>query len=151
MKPFRATAQRTSGQAEPAAPKYWLSRRAAPIGEQDRSDEGRGRTALVTGASSGIGWSLSGLLAAKGYDIVPVARRAERLDELKSRLEGAWSVKVDPIVADLGLRETPELIAKELDARGVTVDFLVNNAASLGLGGFTDVPWEEQLRFVQLV
>lgn len=92
----------------PRDSRYWLSRRTRPIGPKDRSYEGRGRTALVTGASSGIGLAWCELLAAKGFDVVPVARRAERLEALKRRLEAEWSVSVSPLVADLSDEVPPE-------------------------------------------
>ncbi len=73
-------------------------RRAAQpgIGARDRATEGRGRTALVTGASSGIGRTMAELLAAKGYDVVVVARREQRLKELQADLEARFAVTVHP-------------------------------------------------------
>jgi hypothetical protein len=122
-----------------------------PIGDGDRSTEGRGHVALVTGASSGIGRSLSELLAAKGYDLIPVARRADRLEELKRELEPRWDISVDPLAADLSDPESPRLIAEEVARRGVRVDFLVNNAGYSAMGRFGDAPWEEHERRVRVL
>jgi len=71
------------------------------IGAGDRGAEGRGRTALVTGASSGIGLALTTLLAAKGFNVVPVARRAERLQTIAENLSAEWQVEVDPVMQNL--------------------------------------------------
>jgi short-subunit dehydrogenase len=70
------------------------------ITESDQSNAGRGRTALVTGASSGIGRAMAQLLAAKGYGVVPVARRADRLESLALELRNSWGVACQPITAD---------------------------------------------------
>jgi len=83
------------------------------------------RIALVTGASSGIGRSFAMRLASKGMDIVPVARRADRLEHLKRELE-TLGVRVRPIVADLADKaELQSLIAHVKD---MPVEILVNNA-----------------------
>jgi len=112
------------------------------IGERDRSDEGAGRTAVVTGASSGIGRAFAELLAAKGYAVVPVARRAERLDVLAGDLRERWGADVRPIAADLATAEGPERVLAVLGEDALSVDVLVNNAGNSLIGRFDAVPWE---------
>jgi short-subunit dehydrogenase len=89
-------------------------------------------TALVTGASSGIGRELARLHAAAGGDLVVVARRADRLAALKDEIERAFAVAVHPLPIDLTEPEAAARIAAFLDARGLAIDVLVNNA---GIGG----------------
>ena len=122
-----------------------------PIGERDRSDEGRGRTALVTGASSGIGMAMSRLLAAKGYDIVIVARRKQRLEDLRAELESQWAVRAHVIVADLSLDDSPHNIVHELENMRVDIDFLVNNAGYTDLGAYADLPWDVHQRRLRVL
>lgn len=104
------------------------------------------RRALVTGASSGIGRSLAERLAAAGYDLVLVARRAELLDELAATL--APRVAVETVVADLTDREAPARIVEALGARGA--DVLVNNAGGGWIGRFDEAPLSRQLEIVDL-
>jgi short-subunit dehydrogenase len=84
-----------------------------------RALEGRGRTALVTGASSGIGRSTTELLTTRGFDVVVVARREDRLNASKEELEPRWDVTVRPLVADLAEPATPATIVEALDRCGV--------------------------------
>ena len=126
-------------------------RRSGPVGTQDSSDEGRGRTALVTGASSGIGRSLSELLAAKGYDLVVVARRLERLDELKKQVEDRWHVNCHSLSADLAEPGAARFIADSVASEGITVDFLANNAAYGLVGNYETKSWEELERYVRVL
>jgi uncharacterized protein len=121
------------------------------IDDRDRSDEGRGRTALITGSSSGIGRAFAGLLAAKGYDVVPLARRRKRLDELKAELEPRWGVAVDPIEADLGDPQGPDRVIAVLGEQGRSIDFLVNNAGNSRVGRYETVPWEIHAERLQLM
>jgi short-subunit dehydrogenase len=122
-----------------------------PIGAGDRSTEGRGRTALVTGASSGIGLALSSLLAAKGFNVIPVARRGERLRAMAENLSTQWQVNVDPIVSDLSAAASPRTIVDEIDRRGIHVDFLVNNAGYAFPGAYANTTWQDQERFVRVM
>lgn len=135
----------------PNESRFWLSRRTRPIGPKDRSSEGVGRTALVTGASSGIGLAWCELLAAKGFGVVPVARRTDRLEMLKEYLETEWSVPVSPLTADLSEPGTPAAVHTELRRRGLTVDVLVNNAGFSVLRRFTNQTWEEQEKFLRVI
>jgi uncharacterized protein len=88
-------------------------------------------TALITGASSGVGARFARDLAERGADLVLVARRRERLDDLARQLEADHGVSVTTIALDLAEPAPGATIRRELDARGVTVTMLVNNA---GLG-----------------
>jgi short-subunit dehydrogenase len=113
--------------------------------------EGREHTALVTGASSGIGRSIASLLAGRGYDLVIVARRTERLEALKGELESRHQVHVRPLVSDLADPASPAIITSALDADGIVVDFLVNNAGYSLAGNYADTTWEDQQRFVRVM
>jgi len=95
----------------------------------------RKKTALITGASSGIGVELARIHARRGGDLVLVARRQDRLESLKAELESAHGVKVHVIVQDLTRADAAAQIHRELIARGVPIDYLINNAG-FGNGGF---------------
>ncbi len=101
--------------------------------------EGGRQTALITGASGGIGLELARCFAAGGYDLVLVARSADRLEELAAELrrQGA-GVRV--LAKDLSLPASPEEVCRELAAAGATVDVLVNNAGFATFGPFAETP-----------
>lgn len=113
--------------------------------------EGQGKTALVTGASSGIGKAFAELLAAKGYGLVLTARRADRLDALAAELKQKYGVDTQAIAADLAAPDASSRIAAELAARGVRVDFLVNNAGYGVPGTYAGVPWADHERFMHVM
>jgi hypothetical protein len=113
--------------------------------------EGQGRTALVTGASSGIGKAFAELLAEKGYALVLTARRGERLDALAADLRQRHGVDAHTIVADLAEPEASDLIASALAGRGLAIDVLVNNAGYGVPGSYVAVPWADHARFMQVM
>ncbi len=113
--------------------------------------EGAGKTALVTGASSGIGKAFAELLAERGYTVVLTARRADRLDALAAELTRKHGVTTHTIVSDLAQPDASRRIAEELAARKITVDVLVNNAGYGVPGSYVNVPWEDHARFMQVL
>ncbi len=113
--------------------------------------EGAGKTALVTGASSGIGKAFAALLAQQGYAVVLTARRGDRLDALAAELSGRHGVATHTIVADLALPEASARIADELGSRGLAIDLLVNNAGYGVPGSYLGVPWIDHERFMQVM
>lgn len=98
----------------------------------------RGQTALITGASSGIGAEFARRLAARGAAVVLVARRTDRLETLATELSGTYGVTATAISADLAAAGGAQRLANELSARGVSVDLLVNNAGFATHGSFVD-------------
>jgi short-subunit dehydrogenase len=113
--------------------------------------EGRGRTALVTGASSGIGKAFAELLAEKGYALVLTARRGDRLDELGTALRHRHGVETHTIVADLSEPDASGRIAAELQRRQLSIDVLVNNAGYGVPGSYVNVTWPDHSRFMQVM
>jgi short-subunit dehydrogenase len=113
--------------------------------------EGRGRTALVTGASSGIGKACAELLARKGYGVVLTARRGDRLTALAAELQQKYGVATETIVADLAERDASRQIANALAARGLKIDLLVNNAGYGVPGSYVNVPWADHEKFMQVM
>jgi uncharacterized protein len=85
-------------------------------------------TAVVTGASSGIGAEFARALAARGHCVTLVARRQERLDELGEELTGKHGVRAEAIAADLGEEAERDRLERELSERGLEPSVLVNNA-----------------------
>ena len=107
--------------------------------------EGERRTALITGASSGIGLELARLFAAGGYDLVLVARSAGRLEELAGELRSRHGVTALALAKDLARPESPEEVFRELEAAGVAVDVLVNNAGFGTFGPFAETDLGQEL------
>src|SRR5579875_2304757 len=85
-------------------------------------------TALVTGASAGIGRTFATQLAQRGHDLVVVARTRSRLEELKADLEQRYSVSVEVLPADLSERLDVQLVADRIADPSRPVELLVNNA-----------------------
>jgi len=107
-------------------------------------------TALVTGASSGIGRSLARLLAADGCDLVLVARRGDELERLGAELSAAHGVSVSTHAVDLVRPDSAAGLLDRLDATGASIDILINNAGFGMRGDFTELPLERQLEMIAL-
>ncbi|WP_053616552.1 SDR family oxidoreductase [Nocardiopsis sp. NRRL B-16309] len=95
-----------------------------------------GRTALVTGASKGIGKALSRELAARGAHLVLVARSADALGRLAEELRETHGVRAEVVAADLAAPDGPSEVVAALRMRGTEVDLLVNNAGTGAVGPF---------------
>ncbi len=102
-------------------------------------------TALITGASAGLGLEYAKLFAADKHDLVLVARRRERLDQLGADLKAAHGVKVLVIAADLNDAAAPKAICDEVTKAGLDVEFLVNNAGFGTVGPFAQADLAKEL------
>ena len=107
--------------------------------------------ALVTGASAGLGAEFARQLAARGHDLLLVARREERLKELAQQLGAAHGVRVDVFAADLAEPEAPARIEAFVAGQGLRIDWLVNNAGVAGPDLLEDRDWSAQARFFELM
>lgn len=119
----------------------------SPAGTQ----EGAGRTVLVTGASAGIGKALTQVFAEHGFNAVLVARREPRLQALAGQLERGFGIDTRVIVADLADPESPQRIKQTLDAEGIAVDALVNNAGYAVQPDFCATEWKIHADFMQVL
>ncbi|MFF3905057.1 SDR family NAD(P)-dependent oxidoreductase [Streptomyces sp. NPDC001848] len=103
------------------------------------------RTALVTGASSGIGEGFARRLAAQGVDLVLVARRGDLLKQLAAELESSHGVRVEAMPADLTDEGQLAAVQERLIDPARPVELLVNNAGSSDSGAFAELPAEREL------
>jgi short-subunit dehydrogenase len=108
-----------------------------------------GATALVTGASSGIGADIARELADRGHGVTLVARREDRLTELASEIESKLHVRTDVIACDLSDAAARERMISEISARSLDVSVLVNNAGFGSAGRFQELDLDGELRMVR--
>jgi uncharacterized protein len=110
----------------------------------------RGKWVLVTGASAGLGHSLAQKLATEhGANLVVTARRAERLDALKTQLEAAANVQVVPLVGDMARAEDVERLLSEATA-GRQLSAAILNAGITHLGRHDELQWQAFLALLQI-
>ncbi|HEX3854244.1 MAG TPA: SDR family oxidoreductase [Polyangiaceae bacterium] len=105
-------------------------------------------TALITGASAGIGLELARCFAADGHDLVIVARRLPELQALCAELEQRYPIKARPIACDLGSPSALEQLLAEV--RGLELEYLVNNAGFGSCGSFAELAAEREVAMVEL-
>lgn len=108
------------------------------------------KTALITGASSGIGKEFSYIHAENGGDLVIVARSRDVLVEMKKELETIYGIKVLIIPKDLTIPNAPKEIYDEIKKSGIEIDYLINNAGFGGYGKFHERPLEKDLSMINL-
>lgn len=113
--------------------------------------EGQGRTALVTGASAGIGKAFAGVLAQQGFDLVLVARRADRLEAVARDLMAGYGVRAHVVPIDLADPAACAALCDRLSADGLAVDLLVNNAGYGVPGRYAATDWRLQRDFIQVL
>jgi uncharacterized protein len=115
-----------------------------------RTRIGEGQTALVTGASAGIGVDLAECFAADGYNVILAARTESALREVADRLAKAHAVTATPIAADLGAIGGGAILAEEIRKQGLSVDVVVNNAGYGQAGAFNGSDAAGQLGMIDL-
>lgn len=108
------------------------------------------RTALITGACSGIGLEMARLLAARGYTLVLVSNRELELARVAAELREAHAIPVHMIAQDLATADAADALVADLDARGLEVDILVNNAGFFFFGQAADADLERARAMLQL-
>lgn len=109
------------------------------------------KTALITGASEGIGYELSRIFAGEGYDLVLVARNEEKLNRVSEELARRWGVSCTVIPKDLSKSSAPQEIYDEVSRGGSKVDVLVNNAGYTIYGAYAETDITSELDLLQVL
>lgn len=110
----------------------------------------KNETVLVTGATSGIWYELAKLFAQNGYHIVHVARNEQKMNEVASEWETAYTIKVTNIVKDLSLPNAAQEVYQEVKSKGLNIDILVNNVGAGTFGPFAETDLDEELGTIRL-
>lgn len=106
--------------------------------------------ALITGASSGLGKEFAQLHAEQNGDLIIIARRQDKLADLKADLERTYDINVKIIVKDLTQPEAAKQIYEEVTQENITIDYLINNAGFGGVGKFHERAWKQDLAMINL-
>ncbi|QSJ16276.1 SDR family oxidoreductase [Nostoc sp. UHCC 0702] len=107
-------------------------------------------TALITGASSGIGKAFAEELAARQTNLVLVSRSEEKLNQIAKELQEKYKIQVDVIVKDLTEPNAASAVFDATKAKELTIDLLINNAGFGDYGDFAESDRERQIKIVQL-
>ena len=110
----------------------------------------RGKWALITGASSGIGWALAEQLAGHGANLVLTARRADRLARLSGDVTSRYKIQTEILAADLARPQTPGEIYRFTEQKSLPIEILINNAGFGAYGEFRKVEAQRYLDMVQV-
>ena len=108
------------------------------------------KTALITGASGGLGLSFVNLFANDGYDVVLVARNGKRLEEIKKEIEEKYNVKATVVAKDLCSPNGAQEVYEATKNEGIKIDVLVNNAGFGDFGEFYKSDINKQIQMVDL-
>jgi hypothetical protein len=111
---------------------------------------GQAKTALITGASSGIGKALAENFAKDGYDVILVARSVAKLQQHASDLQARFAITATAIGADLEANDGPANLHADIKRRGLAISALANNAGYGTFGEFKSSPLEVELAMMQL-
>jgi len=109
------------------------------------------RTALITGASAGIGAAFADVFASHGFNLVITARREDRLQQVAEDIRKRHGVRVAAIAADHSRRQTPRELVEAIGQLGLTIDALVNNAGYGVPGSYVSSPWERHGDMLQVM
>lgn len=101
-------------------------------------------TALITGASSGIGLELAKIHAEKGGNLILVARNADKLSDLKTELEKKHGISVQLLFKDLSVQSSSQEVYDEVKKLGLHIDILINNAGFGTFGNYWETDWEKE-------
>ncbi len=107
-------------------------------------------TALITGASGGLGEEFAKLFALDGYDLVLVARNQERLQSVAKELEAQYHITTHILPCDLSVPNAALVLVQELQKRNITVHTLVNNAGFGAYGLFHETTYEQEKQLLQV-
>ena len=106
---------------------------------------------LITGASAGLGAEFARQLAAKGRDLVLVARRTKPMEHLAAELHDEYNVAVEVLAADLSVPGEPGKLFAVIAERGIEIDYLINNAGSPGPDLLNNRDWEAHESYLELM
>jgi uncharacterized protein len=115
-----------------------------------QSSTNRKLTALITGASGGIGLDLAREFAKDGYNLVLVARSKDKLESIAADFAKQYNISASVIAKDLSKASAPDELYADLKTQGIEIDALVNNAGFATYGKFVEIPLEQELQEMQL-
>lgn len=106
-------------------------------------------TALITGASEGIGYEFARLFSQKGINLILVARNESKLKTISQELSGN-GIKVEYYAKDLSVISNAEFIYEDIRSRNLKIDYVINNAGFGINGEYTDIAWDKELEMFNL-
>ena len=108
------------------------------------------KTALITGASNGIGKEFAKIFAKQGYNLVLVARSVDKLEQISIEFENRYDIKVTNLPIDLSQPNIATKLYSEINNRKISVDILINNAGIGDYGKFVDAELSKTIKMINL-